>query len=189
MNQELKEHHWLYRLTSSFAPELVLSSICFVCLVLCNMLMYEKMHVPRRHSLLLYYYRLSFSLKALKLSPSTVIVTTWVAHWKCRISLATQSAVIHFQFNNSCQLCNCGKCISLIPFLCFCIFRIMHIHRVMHGIHWSALMLHVLQAVASYFVFGEATQDALWLTGDRGTSLLCTDITIFQIWQELSWWW
>jgi hypothetical protein len=34
-------------------------------------------------------------------------------------------------------------------------------------------MLHFFQAVASYFVFGEATQDALWLTGDEKTTL-CT---------------
>lgn len=50
----------------------------------------------------------------------------------------------------------------------------------MHGIQWSTLMLHVLQAVASYFVFGEATQDALWLTGDEGTTLLCSHTTTFQ---------
>ncbi len=39
MTQEHKNKHWLYQLLSAFAPEMVLSSACFVFLVLCNMLM------------------------------------------------------------------------------------------------------------------------------------------------------
>jgi hypothetical protein len=39
MTQEHKNKNWLYQLLSAFAPEMVLSSTCFVFLVLCNMLM------------------------------------------------------------------------------------------------------------------------------------------------------
>ena len=35
-----------------------------------------------------------------------------------------------------------------------------------------------LQAVASYFVFGEATQDALWLTGKEPVQAFCALLSL-----------
>jgi len=89
MSHEHKQQHWLYQLASSIVPELVFSSTCFALLVLCNMLMSETRPSFSQNSHVLLFLpmksccnaccgRLSFSLKGLKLSPSTVIVTTSV---------------------------------------------------------------------------------------------------------------